>query len=319
VIFKDTLANALTNETEHQLYCLTDSNAQHALYREGSGYFMAATQKQLAADGSVTQWLSDEFYNLTLSYKGSQFTADQISAFGLSTGYEHAKLTRGITGQNPTYKGLELTSYSTHYTAFRQNLYTVLEGSKPVSISNYQTSDGADGTQAYADTTTLLEMWNYFDPIFSLYADGSIDFRNPAVNHGLTDLAPTDTWGQLRFQGTGTTRSGMLLRGIGENASGPALTLYGVNYSAPTSTTPAIRLIGSKGNTTSAQALAATDMLLGLYNYSGSSLLTVLGSGNVGIGTASPGSKLSIIGLPTSASGLSAGDVWSNGGVLTVV
>jgi hypothetical protein len=47
--------------------------------------------------------------------------------------------------------------------------------------------------------------------------------------------------------------------------------------------------------------------------------LTVLADGKVGIGTASPGSKLSIVGLPTSAAGLSAGDIWSNGGVLTVV
>jgi hypothetical protein len=43
------------------------------------------------------------------------------------------------------------------------------------------------------------------------------------------------------------------------------------------------------------------------------------GCGNVGIGTTTPGSKLSIVGLPTSASGLSAGDIWANSGVLTVV
>jgi hypothetical protein len=33
-------------------------------------------------------------------------------------------------------------------------------------------------------------------------------------------------------------------------------------------------------------------------------------TGNVGIGTATAGSKLSIIGLPTSPAGLSAGDIW---------
>jgi hypothetical protein len=41
--------------------------------------------------------------------------------------------------------------------------------------------------------------------------------------------------------------------------------------------------------------------------------------GNVGIGTANTTSKLSIVGLPTSASGLQAGDVWNNAGVLTIV
>ena len=42
-------------------------------------------------------------------------------------------------------------------------------------------------------------------------------------------------------------------------------------------------------------------------------------SGNVGIGTSSPGSKLSVVGLPTSASGLSAGDIYIDGTTLKIV
>lgn len=41
--------------------------------------------------------------------------------------------------------------------------------------------------------------------------------------------------------------------------------------------------------------------------------------GNLGIGTANPGSRLSIVGLPTSPAGLNSGDVWNNAGVLNIV
>jgi hypothetical protein len=41
--------------------------------------------------------------------------------------------------------------------------------------------------------------------------------------------------------------------------------------------------------------------------------------GSVGIGTSSPGSKLSVVGLPTSATGLSAGDIWNDAGTLKIV
>ncbi len=44
--------------------------------------------------------------------------------------------------------------------------------------------------------------------------------------------------------------------------------------------------------------------------------------GNVGIGTVSPGSKLSVVGLPTSSAGLSAGDIWIDtaaGNVLKII
>ena len=38
--------------------------------------------------------------------------------------------------------------------------------------------------------------------------------------------------------------------------------------------------------------------------------LTILTTGNVGIGTTTPTSKLSVVGLPTSTAGLSTGDIW---------
>jgi hypothetical protein len=48
-------------------------------------------------------------------------------------------------------------------------------------------------------------------------------------------------------------------------------------------------------------------------------VVTILNNGNFGINNTTPGSKLSVVGLPTSAAGLSAGDIWNNGGVLNIV
>jgi hypothetical protein len=51
-------------------------------------------------------------------------------------------------------------------------------------------------------------------------------------------------------------------------------------------------------------------------------VLNSASGGNVGIGKSNPGSKLSIVGLPTSSVGLTAGDIWrdaANGNVLKIV
>jgi hypothetical protein len=48
-------------------------------------------------------------------------------------------------------------------------------------------------------------------------------------------------------------------------------------------------------------------------------VVTILNNGNFGINNTTPGSKFSVVGLPTSPVGLSAGDIWNNLGILNIV
>lgn len=124
---------------------------------------------------------------------------------------------------------------------------------------------------------------------------------------------------------TATSGTGTIV-GIGSNGAGQQLAMSSGNF------TYNALSIGTGINTTGTYSGIIRGLLFNPFIVSTTgadirAIETVIGnvclgttSGNVLIGTATSGaSKLRIVGLPTSAAGLSSGDVYSNLGVLTIV
>ena len=134
----------------------------------------------------------------------------------------------------------------------------------------------------------------------SYSSDDANDFFIYNVATATRVLAIAST-GAATFSNSVTATTGLTVGSLGSgsdaiitlatNASGSPRTIY---YKASTAT---INFTGTGG----------TD------------LMTLTNGGNVGIGTTSPGSKLSIVGLPTSSAGLSSGDIYVAAGVLMIV
>ncbi len=126
--------------------------------------------------------------------------------------------------------------------------------------------------------------------------DGDFLITGTSVAHGMTTIAPTNAAGRVNIDDA--TQGGTAIWGLtdGGAASSLALALRGVTgHASPTR--EAIALVGGKKNGTGWQALAATELVLKIQNYS-TDLVTVLGNGSFGIGTTTPSNagKLSVAG-----------------------
>jgi hypothetical protein len=121
------------------------------------------------------------------------------------------------------------------------------------------------------------------------------------VAHGMTTVAATDVFGS--FTAISGTVGGLDVIGLTDATQDGALRLTGIIGAAdPTDTHAAIHLRGGKVDGTGWTDLGAAETVLRLSNHE-ADLVTVLGSGNVGIGTTSPGSKLTVNGDVTLSNG----------------
>ncbi len=140
-----------------------------------------------------------------------------------------------------------------------------------------------DGTNIGIGTTTpgaLLDV-----------RDGSFQLTDSDVAHGMTNSYPTNVYGSLSI--ANATGGGLYIAGISDTDLTGLYAVGVIGSDDPTDTTPAMVLDGRKKNGITLQALASAETVLQLRN-SGTNLITVLGNGNVGIGTTAPTTKLQI-------------------------
>ncbi|MDO8565013.1 MAG: hypothetical protein Q7R67_00060 [bacterium] len=120
----------------------------------------------------------------------------------------------------------------------------------------------------------------------------ALNLTDVDVAHTITGWAPAATYGFFNI--LNSTAGGLQVFGASDAVGVRGLELNGfIGVTDPTDTVPAIWINGGKSDGTNQAALGALETVLQIAN-GGTAAVTLLGSGNVGIGTTGPGDKLDI-------------------------
>jgi hypothetical protein len=158
-----------------------------------------------------------------------------------------------------------------------------------------------------------------------LDVNGTINVRTNGFEFGrITTNNVTGNIGGLTFQynSSGTFTTGMVLNGggnVGIGTTSPAEKLSVIGNIYANGGFSSYRIDGGIGLDVNGGDLGAGTYIARFKDYSNNAQVVITGNGRLGIGTTSPGSKLSIVGLPTSSAGLSSGDIYVAAGVLMIV
>jgi hypothetical protein len=160
-----------------------------------------------------------------------------------------------------------------------RNLYFYDKGGEYIS------SDGTDLTIAAGTSVNIIAELEVLD--------GKVSLADTQVIHGITNVAPTNVYGD--FGPIHGTQGGLYINGISdqESAAARSLALRGICNDTHTDTVPTVEIIGAKRSGTTVQALASAETVLQVANHT-TTLMTVLGSGNVGINDTAPDNQLHV-------------------------